>query len=103
MSTAIITFTRDGTGQCLYTEAIDLSRIGRLHIKRATRIEFDNERGVWRVYDLTGFPMFTAPTRSQCLGWERLHLDSRQRMRSTAEAGAGDDPGHAVQGPLAVA
>ena len=72
---ATLTFDTGGTGRGLYTEAIDLHRLGLLHIERATNIEFDNDSQVWRVKDTTGFPMFTAPTRQQCLEWERLHLD----------------------------
>ena len=43
--------------------------------EKATRIDYDNDRGVWRVYDVRdGFPMFAGPTRRQCLEWEALHL-----------------------------
>jgi hypothetical protein len=72
---ATLTFDAQGTVRGLYTEAIDLHRIGLLHIERATSIEFDNDRQAWRVRDTTGFPLFSAPTREQCLDWERLHLD----------------------------
>ena len=83
-----LTFTPDGTGCCLYSELIDLARIGRLSVKRATRIEYDNAKQVWRVYDVRdGFPMFTAPTRQQCLEWEALHLQSEERMRDELQYG----------------
>ena len=36
MATHEIIFQTDGTGRCLYTEAIDLSAVGRLAIARAT-------------------------------------------------------------------
>ena len=72
---ATLTFDTRGVGRGLYTEAINLNDLGLLHIERATNIEFDNDSQVWRVRDTTGFPMFTAPTRQQCLEWEQLHLD----------------------------
>ena len=72
---APLTFDTAGTGHGLYTEAIDLCRLGVLHIERVTGIEFDNEIQRWRVRDLTGFAMFSADTRQECLEWERLHLE----------------------------
>ena len=85
-----ITFAADGCGRCLYTEAIDLGRVGQLSIRRATRIDYDNRKHVWRVHDVRdGFPMFTAPTRRQCLEWEALHLQSEERMRNELQHGAG--------------
>jgi hypothetical protein len=36
----------DGTVRCLYSEAIDLSALGRLEIRRASHVEPD-ERGLW--------------------------------------------------------
>ena len=74
MTDIAITFTPDGIGHGLYTEAIDLGRIGRLAVTRATRIEFDNKAQYWRVYDRTGFPLFSAPTRELCLAWETAYL-----------------------------
>jgi len=82
VSTAFVIFSPDGTGRALYTEAIDLGSIGGLRVERATLIEFDNGKGVWRVYDVQDdFAMFNAPTREQCLEWERLHLESVERMK----------------------
>ena len=75
--TAIV-FTPQGQGRCLYTEAIDLNTLGKLHVERATRIEFDNRLGAWRVRDKTGFALFTAPTRQQCLDWEEKYFESKE-------------------------
>ena len=72
---ASLTFDRTGTGRCLYTEAIDLHRLGLLHIERATSIEFSNDLQRWRVRDLTGRPLFSAPTRQECLEWEQEHVN----------------------------
>lgn len=76
-----LTFTPDGTGSGLYTEAIDLSRIGELHVARATSIEFDNRTQHWRVRDLDGSALFSNPARQKCLAWERRHLDEREENK----------------------
>jgi hypothetical protein len=78
MSTASLVFTPAGLVHGLYTEAIDLRRLGVLQIERATTIEFDNERQAWRVRDPAGVPLFTAPTRQRCLEWESRHLESQE-------------------------
>ena len=78
--TAIV-FTPQGQGRCLYTEAIDLNVLGKLHVERATRIEFDNRLGAWRVRDRSGFPLFTAPTRQQCLEWEVKYFESKEDQK----------------------
>jgi hypothetical protein len=75
-----ITFTPDGQGRGLHTEAIDLGLIGPLVIERATHIEFDNRAQYWRVYDNTGFAMFNSRFRQECLDWERQHLESQEDM-----------------------
>ena len=75
--TASLVFRPDGTAVGLYTELIDLSRLGVLRIKRASRIEFDDEKQAWRVKDRRGFALFTAPTRRQCLEWEQEYFGRR--------------------------
>ena len=73
-----LTFTPDGTGRCLYTEALDLGAIGRLSVRRATRIEFDDRAQDWRVYTAHGrVAMFNSPSRQECLEWERWYLEGR--------------------------
>ena len=46
---AALLFLPDGTALGLYTEAIDLSALGRLTVKRASSIEFDNATQAWWV------------------------------------------------------
>ena len=75
MSTLVI--AGDGTACGLYAEDIDLSRLGALHIERATTIEFDNDAQYWRVRDQEGFPMFNSPSRKECLDWERQYFESK--------------------------
>lgn len=74
---ATLTFKPDGTGCGLYTEVIDLTRLGRLRVERATTITFDNRLQVWRVKDRTGFPLFTSPSRETCLDWERQYFTGK--------------------------
>jgi hypothetical protein len=84
-----ITFTPDGTGHALYTEAIDLAAIGALSIQRATNIEFDNSTQYWRVRDPTGFPLFNSPSRQKCLDWERQYLQTQEDMKHELQQDAG--------------
>jgi hypothetical protein len=78
MSEACVTFTPDGRGSALYTEAIDLAALGALSITRATTIEFDNASCYWRVRDNTGFALFNSPSRQACLDWEKMYLQAQE-------------------------
>ena len=71
---ASLSFRPDGSAFGLYTEAIDLRSIGKLNVKRASRIEFDNANQVWCVSDLQGRRLFSSPSRGECLHWEITHL-----------------------------
>jgi hypothetical protein len=88
MTEIAITFTPDGIGHALYTEAINLGQIGALCVARATLVEFDNNAQYWRVYDRTGFPMFNSPSRQACLDWERQYLESQEDMKHELQRGA---------------
>ena len=68
-------FLPDGTCRCLYTEVIDLTCLGRLTVKRASLIEFDNPAQVWRVFDQNGFCLYCSPLRGDCLRWEQQNLN----------------------------
>ena len=72
--TATLVFHPDGTAQGLYTEAIDLALLGRLTVKRASRVEFNEQIQRWQVRTLRGRTLFGAPTRRQCLEWEEQHF-----------------------------
>jgi len=74
-----IYFTPDGKGRALYNETVDLSAIGRLSIKRATRIEFSDRAQAWRVYSPRGRKaLFSSPSREACLAWEQQYLEARE-------------------------
>lgn len=89
MSAIAITFTPDGLGHGLYTEAIDLGQIGSLTVKRATTIEYDNNSQYWRVKDRTGFALFRSPSRQVCLDWERQYLQTKEDQKHELPNGAG--------------
>ena len=75
----VITFSPDGTAQCLWTEAVPLHELGRLAIRRATNIEFNDSEQQWQVKDLKGRLRFFSKFRSACLEWERLNLEPIQQ------------------------
>ena len=72
--TATLVFHPDGTAQGLYTEAIDLTLLGHLTVKRASRVEFNDARQCWQVRTMGGRTLFSAPTRQRCLEWEQQHF-----------------------------
>ncbi len=71
---AVITITNQGTATCLYTELIDLRCLGRLEIRRATEIEFNNQTQHWEVKNLQGRLLYFSRSRQDCLDWERGNL-----------------------------
>lgn len=80
MSASLI-FTPDGQGRCVHTDAIALGSIGRLTVKRATTLVFDNARQSWQVKDRRGFRLYSSPSRQVCLGWERRYLETQEDRR----------------------
>jgi hypothetical protein len=71
---ATIRFDQTGQGHCFYTEEVNLATIGQLEVHRATRVEFDNSRQLWQVKDLDGSLLYSSPSRTTCLDWEREFL-----------------------------
>ncbi len=96
MSAIAIVFTPDGTGRALYTEAIDLERIGELSISRASEVEFCNDSGLWTVR-LPGEPyvLYKHPSRQACLNWERQHLETQEDKRHELQHSADPVPARA--------
>ena len=88
MTETAITFTPDGLGHTLYTEAIALGRLGRLSIRRATTIEYSNATQAWVVKDRTGFAMYHSPSRQACLDWERQYLQSQEDQKHELQRSA---------------
>ena len=77
MSAALIVTTA-GAVECLYTEAIDLWKLGDLSVKRATDIAFDNDSQLWEVRDTGGGELYRHCSREACLDWERGHLEEAE-------------------------
>ncbi len=62
---------------CLYTEAIDLRKLGTLQITRATDIRFNDASQQWDVHDAkTDAVLFSNLSRSECLAWENKNLQT---------------------------
>ena len=70
MNPLILTFDPSGQARCLYSEAIDLTRIGRLTISRHSTIEFSDSRQRWEVRDPAGRLRFNNRSRAVCVAWE---------------------------------
>jgi len=86
MSSPSLIFTPDGMGRGLYTELVDLGRIGRLSIGRATRIEFDNDSGQWRVYPTDSEEVLHAnASRAECVAWEHAYIEKLEDERHEGE------------------
>ena len=75
MSACVLTFARNGTGSCLYSELIDLHMLGSLEITRATTIEFNNTSQFWEVKDMSGIILYRNRSRTICLAWEQQNLN----------------------------
>lgn len=68
-------FSPGGQIDCLYTEAIDLRALGRLHVVRATDIRFCEKTQLWKVRCASsGQLLHTDPSREACLRWESENL-----------------------------
>ena len=72
---AVLTIDHQGTVTGLYTELIELSRLGRLEITRATSIEFNPATQQWDVTDAGGAILFSDASRSRCLAWEHQRFN----------------------------
>ncbi len=71
MDDAILLIDASGDVQCLYTELIPLGPLGRLQIRRASTVEFDNTRQGWTVTFPDGRHLEGFATRAAALEAER--------------------------------
>jgi hypothetical protein len=66
-----------GIVEGLFTEDINLSELGPLHITRSSTIEFNATIQQWEVrVEPSHQRMFTHPSRQACLDWEREHFNA---------------------------
>lgn len=68
--THVLTFEASGNGRCLYTEQLDLNTIGKLEIRRASEIEFNNQKQQWEVRNPENQLLYSHSSRAMCLNWE---------------------------------
>ncbi len=72
---ASLRFDESGHIACLYTEAVDLRALGRLHVVRATDIRFCESTQQWEVRcAATGDLLHSNPSRAACHTWEQTNL-----------------------------
>ena len=74
-----IIFTPDGTLHCLWTEAVPLAQLGRLDVRRASTVEFNETKQHWEVR-MASSPetvAFSHPSRAVCLDWERETINDQ--------------------------
>ena len=73
-----ITFNPDGSASALYTDAFPLRALGTLTVRRASWIDFNEHTQQWevRLSPHADDPVFTHPSREECIRWEHLHLDT---------------------------
>ena len=74
---ATLVFNRDCRVRGLYTEAIELSSLGRLTMERASSIEFNETIQQWEVRDPAGILLHSNFSRQACLDWEQQHFNER--------------------------
>ena len=68
-------FEPGGDIRCLYTEAIDLRALGRIHVVRATDIRFNGQTQEWETHNADGDEvLFSNTSRAECLRWEHENL-----------------------------
>jgi len=75
MNTLVLKFDTSGAGHCLYSELIDLNRLGSLKVRRASNIEFNASRQEWEVRNRSGRVLHSNPSRSVCLAWAQNHFN----------------------------
>lgn len=76
----VLTFTTAGIVTGLYSEVIDLTCLGKMKIKRATTVEFNNDRQVWQVKDRK-HTLYESPSRQNCLDWEHHYYNQDKGNR----------------------
>ena len=81
MTETVLTFGPDGTAGGLYTEAIPLRELGRLSIRRASTIEFDDASQCWVVRSPEGAQLYQSPSRQLCLDWERGYFNNYEETQ----------------------
>lgn len=67
-----IIITKDGGIKMLHHDVADLESFGKVNIKRASHVEYDNEKQKWFVQSAKTLKILHyAESREQALAWER--------------------------------
>jgi len=67
----IFEITEEGDLNGLYTDEIDLFAVGRLtNVRKASNVEFNEEKQVWEVLSLEGEVLYTNTNREAAIEWE---------------------------------
>jgi hypothetical protein len=79
MNYLVLVFHPDGNGRCLWTEALPLASIGKLTMRRASVVEFNEQRQQWEVKppEDSITVLFASQSREQCLQWEHQHFNQQ--------------------------
>ena len=77
MSAHVLTFDAEGGIQTLWTDALPLSDLGPLRVRRASWIDFNEHAQQWevRLDPHADDPVFCHPSREECLRWEQAHFN----------------------------
>jgi len=75
----VLSISPDGSVECLWTEALPLDKLGSLHVKRASNVEFDEASQQWQVKLATApdAVAFASPSRAACIAWEVETLNTQ--------------------------
>lgn len=61
----------DGNIHTLYTDEIDLFAIGKVsNVRKASNVEFNEEKQVWEVLSLEGEVLYEHKNRDKAIEWE---------------------------------
>lgn len=72
----MVSIDTDGTLSCLYNEVLDLRSLGEANTRRASNVEWDNDRQYWVVTLANGQELGCWPTRSEAISAEIEYLNS---------------------------
>lgn len=73
-----ITFHPTGEATTVWTDKLPLRELGTLSVRRASRIEFNAATQEWEVrwtHMPCVLPVFSHPSREECLRWEHEQLN----------------------------
>lgn len=64
---------QQGNARALHNDAFPFHRLGKVNIKRFSRVEWDRKTGLWNVIR-KGKVLFSHALRQRCLTWEKNHF-----------------------------